>query len=763
MIEFVTDDFIDKVRQKHPKPLHELGEFVFYRTYSRWLNDKGRREYWHETCKRSINYNFNLEYKHMRKQGFKPNVKRMKQEAESFFLNQFRAKQFLSGRTLWVGGAENGVADKYPLANFNCSFTNIEKWEDLVELFYLLMIGTGVGFKCTKDMAKKLKPMRNNFTLISSPYKPLPKNERIENTEMHILPNGYAKVFVGDSKEGWCQALGKFFELLTLQEHENIHTIKINYNSIRPKGERLNTFGGTASGHESLKLMFEGFAKVLHNQIDPYLEPLESDEKGYVNLRPIHVLDFGNLIGANVVVGGVRRTAEIFLFDADDEECLLAKYGINGLWTEQQIEHHKKVGKILEEKGIKPKWFDDIQNVGDGRFGLDHRRMSNNSVAFMSKPSRDDLHLQFMLLQGEGEPCFINLEEANRRRPNCEGLNPCAEILLDKKGVCNLTTVNVMGFISESQSEKCKYYLDVDGLLEAQRLSSRAGLRMTLVELELKGKDGEMSWNEIQQRDRLTGPSLTGWQDAMVLLGCSKEEEVELKKLLSSTAREEADKMAKEMRIPTPLLSTTVKPEGTLSQVANSLLNSPVSSGLHASHSPYYIRRIRINSHDPLAQVALELGWTVNPEVGTEGDTYEEQMENAKTYVIDFPVQSGATTTKDDLTVEEQFDTYFSFQKNYTEHNSSNTITIKADKGEWEKAEQIVYDNWDDFVGVSFLALDGGTYQLAPYEKISKEQFETLKASMREFDPTLLHKYEQVNTELDVGNESCETGACPIR
>ncbi|MCK9906941.1 hypothetical protein MXD63_43985, partial [Frankia sp. Cpl3] len=90
------------------------------------------------------------------------------------------------------------------------------------------------------------------------------------------------------------------------------------------------------------------------------------------------------------------------------------------------------MGKLLGDK--KPRWFDKIKKVGDGRFGLDHRRMSNNSVAFTKKPHREELQLQFMLLQGEGEPGFVNLEEARRRRPNAEGLNPCVEIILDSYG-----------------------------------------------------------------------------------------------------------------------------------------------------------------------------------------------------------------------------------------------------------------------------------------------------------------------------------------
>lgn len=104
-----------------------------------------------------------------------------------------------------------------------------------------------------------------------------------------------------------------------------------------------------------------------------------------------------------------RRTAEIFLFDADDYESMLAKYGINGIWKEKQLVQHKKVSTMLDKLGIKPKWFDSIQKVGDGRFGLDHRRMSNNSIAFETQPSREFLNLVFEIMQLEGEPEAIGL------------------------------------------------------------------------------------------------------------------------------------------------------------------------------------------------------------------------------------------------------------------------------------------------------------------------------------------------------------------
>lgn len=810
----LSDKFLSKY-EDFPKHMNAIGKFVYLRTYSRYLANLGRRETWKETCQRAVEYNVNLSAKHIEENMLPISYQELKEEAEQLFDAMFNLDQFLSGRTLWVGGAEGSVADKFPLGNFNCAFTTIETWEDLADQFYLLLVGTGVGFKHTFKMAENIAPVRDNLELIHRTYTDYYSlGIRVDETTIFDQGDGRMVMYIGDSKEGWVEALKHYFMIITKEEFEHITSLEIIYDYIRPKGEKLKTFGGTASGHEPMKAMFENFDKTIKNQIDPTLEAparvyklldTPRNEDGmfvfneptpYVKLRPIHVLDFGNFLGYNVVVGGVRRTAEIFLIDGiEDFESVFAKYGLNGFWTEEAFVNHEEIMKEADRLGIKvpqsarnsgirkhgvsvdgiTKQFDTEQDAkayaeATGGFymypmnlgtGFHHRRMSNNSVAFTDKPSREILSFIFKVMKNEGEPAFINLRELALRRfaqlgieePTEEmlqntmeklGMNPCAEILLWSKGVCNLTTINVTRFVEDGK-------LNLFGLLEAQRRSARAGLRMTLVDLELP------SWDKRQKIDRLLGLSLTGWKDAMAQLGFSFKKEETLLNMLREEGRIEADRYAKKLRITAPLLTTTVKPEGTISQVAGG-----VSSGLHQAHSEYYIRRIRISAQDPLAKAVQEHdGWVVNAEVGTAGETREEQLKNADTLVIDFPIYSGSKVTKDDVTVDDQFDTYFMFQNHYSEHNSSNTITVRPH--EWEQAEQRVWDGWDNFVGVSFLALDGGTYFLAPYEKCTKEKYEELLKAMSPFDMSKLIAHEVGATDdLDLGSD-CEGGACPVR
>ncbi|MPM04115.1 Adenosylcobalamin-dependent ribonucleoside-triphosphate reductase [bioreactor metagenome] len=683
--KMIKDDFVSKYKH-NSSPMGQLGNFVYYRTYSRFLMEQGRREYWWETVRRAVEYNTSI-------------VPTSKEEAEKLYDNVFNLRQFLSGRTFWVGNTN--VSKQYPMSNFNCAFQKIDSFQAFTDLFYLLMIGSGVGVRVLREDVNKIPKLRTNYKLIHKDYVEKPKMLREDSTSLVFYNNTSAEIIIGDSKEGWVQALEHFLNLVGRSQYRNINTIIIDYSHVRPKGERLRTFGGTASGHESLKNMFYKIDKVIKRKSLLL-------EKDNIKLAPIDCLDIANIIGENVVVGGVRRTAEMVIIDANDEECIEAKSNL----------YKQEDGKWSVNKD------------------LIHRQMSNNSIYYTKKPSRERLKWNIEKMRYSGEPGWINAEAAEKRRPNMNGVNPCGEILLDSQGLCNLTTVNVFAFVKENGS------LDEKALLEAQRLSARAGYRMTCVELELP------DWDRVQQRDKLIGCSLTGWQDMINATSFTKEQEAELLRKLKKAAKDAALEYAKELGQNEPLLVTTIKPEGTLSQLPT------VSSGVHYSHSPYFIRRVRISSDDPLVKVCEELGYPVVPEVG-------QSIENCTTKVVEFPVKAPEGKTKYEVSAIEQLENYKMFMENYVEHNCS--ITVHVRNHEWEEVEQWVWDNWDSVVAVSFLPLDDSFYELLPYEAINKEEYEKRVKEMKPFVPSLISKYEKEEVEFDIGNEGCEGGICPIR
>ncbi len=680
----ISEDFVS-VYKHAPSPMNQLGSFVYYRTYSRWVSEEMRREYWWETVRRAVEYNCSL-------------VPTSKEEAEKLYKNMYELKQFLSGRTLWVGSTD--VSKYYPMSNFNCSFQVIDSFSSFKDVFYLLMVGSGVGIRITKKDVEKLPMIRADLEVIHESYTPQPKDLRQDSTSLEFTHNDTVKIIIGDSKEGWVQSLDYFIRILYSTEYRKIKTVILNYDHVRPKGEKLKTFGGTASGHSSMKNMFVKINRVIEKAKARYT----TDR---IKLLPIDCLDIANIIGENVVVGGVRRTAEIVLIDQDDKDCIQAK-----------SELYKKVDE---------KWVIDTE--------IAHRQMSNNSIYYTRKPTREQLNWHLQQMRYSGEPGWVNEEAGLRRRSNFKGVNPCAEILLDSKGLCNLTTVNVMGFVKDGK-------LDYDGLLEAQRLSARAGYRMTCTELEIP------EWDAIQQRDKLLGCSITGWQDMANALSFTEMQQIELLQDLRKTAKEAAKEYARELGQEEPLLVTTVKPEGTLS------LLPVVSSGVHFNHTPYYIRRIRISSDDPLVKVCEDLEYPVFPEVG-------QDSESCVTKVVEFPVKAPKGKLKGDVSALEQLEIYKMFMDYYVDHNCS--ITVHVRDHEWDGVEQWVWDNWDDTLALSFLSYEDNFYDLLPFEEISEEEYNRRVAEMKPFIPSLISKYEKEEVEYDIGNEGCENGVCPIR
>lgn len=682
MKKLLTEEFLMKYKGR-PDPLSNIGAFTFYRTYARNILEEGRKERFWETLARAVEYNCSLSETTTR------------EEAEELYDNMYNLRQTISSRTVYTGGTLASLL--YPMSNFNCAYRDIDSIKALTEVFYVSMVGTGVGCGIGEKYIKNLPKFRTDVELVHKEYSPVLPNHRKDRTKTDTK-NGVMLIIVGDSKEGWKDALGYFLEAIS--EDSGVNKVIMDYSNVRPHGEPLKTFGGYASGHESFKRMIEKIFLVVEAR---------KEEGKLIRLHSIDVMDICNIIGENVVSGGVRRTSEIMFIDYDDEEALNAK---SSLWRQD------------EETG---KW---VRNEK-----ISHREMSNNSALYYQKPTREQLHKNFQMMRFSGEPAMVNAEEAKRRNPNFKGLNPCAEILLDSEENCNLTTINVNAFVIQDAFTG-EYHLDEEGLLRAQYLSTRAGYRMTNVELELP------NWNEKLKRDRLLGTSLTGWKDAVTACGFTRKQEIELKKKLRKTAHKAMKEIAKELGGNESLLVTTVKPEGTYS-----LVMGGVSAGVHYSHSQYYIRRIRISGTDPVFKAVKKLGWSI-------------KFDKDDTWIVEIPMKSNAKVFKKDVSAIEQLEDYKDWMEHYVDHNASNTVHVRDH--EWDEVEEWVWNNWDTFVGISYISLDDSFYENMPYEECTEEEYYDLLSRTPDFDPELVNEFLS-DVEEDIEDVECVSGACPIR
>lgn len=583
-----------------------VGEVVYLRTYSRWLEDKGRRETWDETVARAVNYSASLG----------PTTRR---ERERLFDLIWNLKMFPAGRTLWIG--DTPLSREHPEANMNCSFEDLDDAKAFHDMVLLLMSGSGVGFRVTDDV---IGALNKNIGLPAvapmvsiKPYAFAGYNSSLytEHTAVSTT-DGARHIIVGDSREGWAEAVMEFLAGVASGED-----IVIDVNSVRPHGERLKRFGGYASGPKPLMEFFERAALVLFDK---------NRRRGWVDTK---ALDLANLIARMVVSGGTRRSALIALGNSD--EFASAKIGTWG--SDDDVADWIAAGAIPE--GIIPPW----------------RSQSNNSVLFFDTPSFDGIRELLIRTLDYGEPGIMNGAAASRRREHFRGGNPCLEILLDNHGFCNLSTVNLSAFVDSSG----KFLFNAAA--EALRLLTRHTMRITNVNI-----GGSLSeWDEVQKRDRLIGVSLTGIMDAVEKSGMPFSDWVRsgIFDGLRRVVHNESAKYAAEMGIDEPLLKTTIKPEGTLSLLPG------VSSGIHNAYAPYYIRRIRISNSDAVGRALIESG------VPNEPDNFAPD-----TTVFSFAVKSPASTSASDVSAIEMLDRYLATMKHWTDHNTSITVQLGYDE-----------------------------------------------------------------------------------
>lgn len=674
----LPDSFYKQYIGKQPK-WGPIGNVVALRTYVRFKEDEGRRERWDEVVKRVVEFSLSLY-----PEDAPATDEELIEEGKKLYDLIFNLKAFPAGRTLFTGGTPISYSDQGQI-NFNCAFQDIKALEDFSTMVILLMSGSGVGFRVTQDNIDALNanvPLVNtDFELEIKPYEFVGEVGGAGETTFDA-GTGTLHIAVGDSREGWASAVESFIRAFTMPE---VRRVRINLDRVRPLGYRLRTFGGYASGPEPLIQFFKDAYKVL-----------TAPPTGWTDIK---ALDISNMIGRMVVAGGTRRSAQIAL--GDSEAFADAKTG--NWWSTAP-------------------W----------------RTQSNNTLVFSSKPSRRELERIFERIMQYGEPGFLNEEAAKKRRPNFRGINPCAEILLDDSGFCNLVTVNLMAFLKPDNS------VDLAGLKEAFRLITRHALRITNVSMPQQLHE----WDYKQKRDRLLGVSFTGYGDLVDSIGY---EPYGLLETLREVVHAEAERYASEMRVPAPLLATTVKPEGTISQLPG------VSSGLHPNYAPYYIRRVRISKMDAVAQALQAHGFTPKPEVGFNS------LEDAHTWVFEFPVKTPAKRKAHDYSAIEQLERYRKIAKFWADHNPS--ITVYVAKEEVPEVIDWLLEHWDEYIAVSFLPKDDNTYPLMPYEAIDRERYNWLSLSLPNLSQlgATVDAIEQGTMQATDDFEACDTGACPIR
>jgi ribonucleoside-diphosphate reductase alpha chain len=613
-------------------------QYIHKSRYARFLPEKNRREHWHETVQRYVDYIFDK---------VKVDDEKLKKEVFNAIHN---LEVMPSMRALMTAGK---ALDRDNVAGYNCSYLPIDDPKAFDEAMCILMNGTGVGFSVERQYVNRLPEIPDQ------------------------LFDCDTVITVRDSKEGWSKALRMLISLLYAGEIP-----KWDLNQLRPAGAPLKTFGGRSSGPEPLNDLFKFVIKIFKNAHGRKLTSLECH-------------DIMCKIGEVVVVGGVRRSAMISLSNLSDDRMRHAK---SGAWWEANVQ----------------------------------RALSNNSAVYTEKPDVGQFMSEWLSLyeSKSGERGIFSRDASQRvakkngrRDPTHEfGTNPCSEIILRPYQFCNLTEV----VIRSTDTEK--------DLARKVRIATILGtFQSTLTHFPYLRK----IWQKNTEEERLLGVSLTGIYDNPLMNDYNDAElPARLEKLRQvsiDTNKEWSDKLG----INQSVAITCVKPSGTVSQ----LVLSP--SGIHPGHDRYYYRRVRSDNKDPLTKHLIDAGVPHEPDV----------TKPHSTTVFTFPMKLPETSiTRENVSAIDHLELWLAYQRHWCEHKPS--VTINVNEEEWPRVGAWVYDHFDEVSGISFLPYDGGSYRQAPYETITKEEYEKTIINI----PTTVDWDNLI--EMDDNVEGVQTLAC---
>lgn len=496
-------------------------------------------------------------------------------------------------------------------------------------------------------------------------------------------------IIVEDSKEGWQNAFHEFISRL----YEGVSS-QVDYSLIRPAGSRLKTFGGYASGPGPLRDLFTFVEKKFK----------AAQRRQLTNLE---ISDINCMVGNCVVSGGVRRTALLCLCDLEDAAMMTAK-------------------------------------TGNWRATHPYRAFCNISTAYDVKPTEAqfDIEWQNLMDSGSGERGVYNREGAKKqaqkygRDPNHYFLpNPCGEIILRSRQMCNLTEVVARPYDTRTT------------LLEKIEIATFIGtFQSTLTDFY----NVDSKWKSNCEEERLLGVSITGIMDCPLLYK-KDEENAKLLREMRDHAIEANAHYAKEMGINASASVSTVKPSGTVSLLADS------APGIHPRFANKYLRRITQAPRDPMTDFMKEKKIPYEVSDMRDQDGNEIPLED-RNVLFKFPMEAPGSLTVGSLSALEFLETWMTFKENFTTHNPS--ITVSVEPHEWMPVKKFVYDNFDDVLGISFLPKFNSLYTQMPYEVIPDDEFQELKASIPTVD---FSEFKEIRDTTTSGKEvACSAGACEI-
>jgi len=584
-----------------------LSQTKFYEGYSRYKDLEERYETWDEAVDRVIDMHTN--YYKEKNNGLAPYMEEAKQAyKEQRVLGAQRALQFGGSQLL-----------KHEMKMYNCTSTYVDRPEFFGEIFYILLCGAGAGFSVQKHHVAKLPKIQN----------------RTKQAKGFI---------VEDSIEGWASALDVLMSSFFVKggkypEYEG-RRVFFDLTQIRPKGAKISG-GFKAPGPDGLRRALD--------RIEYLLQGIVLDSKDPQPVKPIHVYDIAMHAADAVLSGGVRRSATICLFSADDEEMMNAKTG---------------------------NWFVDNPQRG---------RSNNSAVIVRDEASEEQFHKIMESVKQFGEPGFVFVQSSEHTT------NPCVEIgmypqINGKSGWqgCNLTEINGGMCNTEEDFYKACRAASILGTLQAGYTNFKF--------LSETSK-------QIFDREALLGVSITGWMNNPDVLFDEK-----VLKKGAQIVKDVNKEVAEIIGINPAARTTCVKPSGN----ASVLLQT--ASGIHAEHSPMYIRNVQMNKESEITQAIMQSNpYMVEESVWSAGGT---------DVVVSFPIlPKKGSYYKDDLLGIEHLELVKKAQQNWVvagtneelcadegiRHNVSNTIIVD----DWDRVERYVFENRYFFSGISFLAATG--------------------------------------------------------